>query len=137
MTRAEKNLRYYNKHRRKIHAGKFTPLCNQSGPVGEEVTCKTCLMVQKVRAIGSKVNEWERKRLEGLFRQQSAEKSAEWRRKNPDKARAACQRWREQNRDLHRIMNREWNARNREKRRAYNREYWRKRFTEPRLARQS
>jgi hypothetical protein len=123
MTRAEINRRYYDKTRRRTHAGKFAPICGMSGPVGKVPTCKTCLMVEKTRKVGSRINEWERKRLEALFRKQSAQRSAAWRARNPESARAASRRWHAKNRDLVRVSNRQWAERNREHRRAYNAAY--------------
>jgi hypothetical protein len=114
VTRVENNRRYYDKARRKVHAGPLAPLCRQAGPTGKVVTCKTCLMVQKARAVGKRINEWEQKRLDALFRQKSAERSAKWRANNLDKARAASRRWREKNLDVMRVIQREWYAKNRD-----------------------
>lgn len=126
MTRAESNRIYYDRTRRKTHSGKFMPLCRQSGPVDKVVTCKTCLMILKTRAVGSKINEWERKRLDAMFRKRTAALSAAWRKRNPDKAREASKRWRDKNRDVLRVLNREWCANNIERRRIYNAQ-WRSR----------
>jgi hypothetical protein len=121
MSRTENNLRYYNKTRRKVHAGPRAPLCRMAGPVGSVVTCKTCLMVQKARAVGSRINEWEQKRLDAMFRKQSAERSAKWRANNLEKARAASRRWRERNLDVMRVNQREWYVKNRDHVMAYQR----------------
>lgn len=120
MTRAERNLAYYDRTRRKTHAGKLTPVCRQRGPVGSVVTCKTCLMALKARAVGSKINEWEQKRLDAMFRKRTAERSAAWRRRNPEKARLSGLRWREKNRDVIRVLNIQWQQKNRAYRNAYN-----------------
>ena len=117
------NRRYYDKTRRATHIGPLAPLCRQRGPVvASGATCKTCLRIEKARQVGKRLNEWERKRLDALFRQQAAEKTAAWRRRNPEKARAACRRWRARNVDVHRIARREWGARNRERLTATQRE---------------
>jgi hypothetical protein len=113
MTRAEKNLRYYNKTRRKVHAGKLAPLCRQNGPIGPVVTCKTCLMVQKTRAVGQQLNEWEQKRLDAMFKKLAAEKSARWRARNIEKARESARRYHAKNADVLRITNRQWREKNR------------------------
>jgi len=125
MTKAEKNRAYYDKTRRKIHAGKFAPVCHQSGPVGDVVTCKTCLMVLKTRAVGSKINEWDQKRLDVMFRKRRAEQSAAWRKRNPEKAKLAGERWRAKNKDVIRVLNIQWRAKNREYRKVYNAEWYR------------
>jgi hypothetical protein len=125
MSRAEINRAYYDKTRRKYHAGKLTPLCRQKGPMAKDrpVTCKTCLMVQKTAQIGKAINEWEQKRLKALFLTISRERSAAWRRANPEKASEASRKWREKNRDVHRISSREWSRNNLERRAAYNRQW--------------
>jgi hypothetical protein len=125
MTKAESNRRYYDRNIRKYHAGKLAPLCNQRGVVAKDgpVTCRTCLMVQRSKVIGKQINEWEQKRLVALFRAQSRERSAAWRRANPEKAREAARRWRSNNRDLHRLSCREWYQKNREVKQQYNAHY--------------
>lgn len=127
MSRVASNLRYYNLTRRKVHAGKLVPLCRANGPIGRDVTCKTCIRIARQQAVGSKLNEWEAKRVKALLREFVRQKSAEWRARNPDKAREACRRWREQNRDMQRLANREWYARNRERKRLYNAAYYARR----------
>jgi hypothetical protein len=124
MSRVESNRRYYDKTRRKIHAanGHITH-CNMRGPIGKEVTCKKCLDILRAKAVGTRINEWEAKRLKELARLADAERSRRWRAANPEKAREACRRWRERNKDLQRIAHREWAAKNVEHRRAYMREY--------------
>ena len=125
MNRVASNLKYYNKTRRKVHAANgLIPICNQRGPIGNGVTCKTCKMILKAKSVGKRLNEWDAKRIDELERKRVAEKSRVWRLANPEKARDACRRWRQSNKDLVRIANREWLANNREHRRAYMREYF-------------
>ena len=124
MSRVASNLKYYNKTRRKVHAanGHITQ-CNMPGPIGKEVTCKKCLDILKAKAVGTRINEWDAKRLKEMARVAEVERSRRWRAANPEKSREACKRWRAKNKDLQRIAHREWVAKNVEHRRAYMREY--------------
>lgn len=107
LPRSETNRRYYNRFR-KVHIGPLAPLCRQRGPIGPVATCKTCMMVQKARAVGTALNEWEAARLKKLFKAQSAARSKAWRKRNPAKASAACMKWRTENHDVYLIYMREW-----------------------------
>lgn len=127
MTRAEINRRYYDKKLRRTHAGKLAPLCHQRGPIGDTVTCKTCLKVMRAQSIGKSLNEWEQKRIAALVRTYNAERAARWRKANPDKVRAMVKRYREKYRDLYRLSCRAYYAKNRDQRREYNRSYYLKR----------
>ncbi len=120
--KAEYNRRYYDQKRRKVHAGKLAPICGMRGPVGKVVTCKACMAVAKAREIGKRINEWEKKRLDALYRAKHAQEAFQWRRRNPEKARAASRRWRERNRDLAKIAQRDWYQRNQERARQASRD---------------